>query len=87
MFMPMLGCGRPATKADCEHIVERIVELELKQAKVTDAEDVREQMTETKAAFRQRAMDQCVGKRITDRALTCVRTAKTSKELVDECFD
>jgi hypothetical protein len=83
----LAGCGRPATKDDCERIVQRIVELELKEAKITDAENVREQVKETKNAFRQRAMRECVGKRITDRALACVRTAKTSKELVDGCFD
>ena len=32
-----LACGRPATSEECELIVERVAELELKGAAVTDA--------------------------------------------------
>jgi hypothetical protein len=81
------GCGRPATDAECQEIVQRIAELELKQAHVTDPTEVRAQVQATQAAFQRRAMEQCVGKRITNDALKCVRNATTAEQIVEECFD
>lgn len=37
-------------------------------------------------SMRDQMMKKCVGKRITDDALKCVRTAKTAEELSEECF-
>lgn len=79
------GCGHPATPQECEKIVERVAELELKAAHVEPGE-VGSRVKEAKEAFRRR-MDQCVGRRITDRALECVKNAKTAEEIVDDCFD
>lgn len=81
------GCGRPATEAECEQILERTARLELQErmgdadAKLLDAE-----VQATKRAMRDSMMDNCVGKRITEGALTCVQTAETAKELAEDCF-
>jgi hypothetical protein len=84
----LLGaCGRPATDAECQEIVRRIAELELRHAHVTDPTEVKAQVQATQAAFHKRAMDQCVGKRITNNALKCVRNATTAEQIVEECFD
>lgn len=81
------ACGRPATEAECDEIVGRIAELELKEAKSADPADVQRQVTETKEAFRSKMKTQCVGKRVTDYALRCVRNAKTAEEIVQKCLD
>ncbi|HVU02617.1 MAG TPA: hypothetical protein VHE30_12735 [Polyangiaceae bacterium] len=81
------GCGRPATEAECDEIVGRIAELELREAKSADPADVQRQVTETKEAFRSKMKTQCVGKRVTDYALRCVRNAKTAEEIVQKCLD
>jgi hypothetical protein len=81
------ACGRPATEAECDEIVGRIAELELKEAKTADPTDVQRQVTETKEAFRSRMKTHCVGKRVTDYALRCVRNAKTAEEIVQKCLD
>jgi hypothetical protein len=81
------GCGRPATLEDCEFIVERIAHLEIETRNPGHPELVREEVESTKQAIRESTMSQCVGRRITDGALECVRNAKTSQEIVDECFD
>jgi len=81
------GCGRPATIADCEEIVARIAELELRGAKTADPSSIAKEVADTKLAFHAKAKQECVGKRITQRALDCVRNAKTAQEIVRECLN
>jgi hypothetical protein len=79
------GCGRKATVDDCEQIVRRIAELELTGV-VPDAE-LSAEVTEAQQAFRERALADCVGRRITEKSLACVARAKTSEAVIDDCFD
>ncbi|HYQ47413.1 MAG TPA: hypothetical protein VER11_35825 [Polyangiaceae bacterium] len=82
-----LGCGHPATDKECQEIVERIATLELEKAAGTnDAKAVGAQVDETKKALAPNTMKDCVGKRITERAMQCVRSAKSSQQIVDDCF-
>jgi hypothetical protein len=83
----LAACGRPATQQECDEIVGRIAELELREAKTTSPDDVQKQVLETKQAFREKTKHECVGKRITTRALACVRNAKTAEEIVRECLN
>jgi inorganic pyrophosphatase len=83
----LAACGRPATEAECDEIVARITELELGESKVSDKAEVEKQVAETKAAFKAKTKEQCVGKRVTERALACVRGAKTAEEIVNECLN
>src|SRR4051812_41888288 len=41
------GCGHPASEAECEVIMERIVELELKAQKVTDPAEIAKRRSES----------------------------------------
>ena len=81
-----LGCGHPATDKECQEIVERIATLELEKEAGGDAESVGAGVDETKKAMATNTLKDCVGKRITERAMQCVRTAKTSQQIVDDCF-
>ena len=82
------GCGHPATVQECEVIVERIAQLELrKRAGSADHKLVEQEVTETKKSLHDKTMKDCVGRRITDRAMHCVREAKSSKQIIDECFN
>lgn len=83
----LAACGRPATEAECDEIVARITELELGESKVSDKAEVEKQVAETKQAFKAKTKEQCVGKRVTERALACVRAAKTAEEIVNECLN
>jgi len=83
----LAACGRPATEAECDEIVERITELELAGSKVSDKAEVEKQVSETKQAFKAKTREQCVGKRVTERALSCVRGAKTADQIVNECLN
>jgi len=81
------GCGRPATQQECDEIVGRIAELELREEKSVSPTDVEKEVLETKQAFQAKTKSECVGKRITGRALRCVRNAKTAEEIVHECLN
>jgi hypothetical protein len=82
-----LGCGHPASESECQEIVERIATLELEKAGgATDPKSLSEQIEATKKALASNTLKDCVGKRITDRAMQCVRGAKTSSQIVDDCF-
>lgn len=87
LVLLLTACGRPASEAECDEIVGRIAELELNESKGADPADVQKQVAETKRAFRDKTRAQCVGKRVTDYALRCVRNAKTAEEIVKKCLD
>jgi hypothetical protein len=83
------GCGHPATEAECQTIVERIVALELQAQRVTDPTEVAKRRGEslgTADGGRSEVLQGCVGRNITDRALACVRGATTASEITDRCL-
>jgi len=80
-----VGCGRKATVEDCEQIVRRIAELELQD--VVPKEELNAEVKQAEQNFRERALADCVGRRITERSLACVAAAKTPEAVIDDCFD
>ncbi len=71
--------------ADCETIVRRVVELELKSRAPTA--DIAAEVEATQEALRERALTSCVGRRITEGSLECAKQAKSAAELIDTCFE
>ncbi|MEO6600956.1 MAG: hypothetical protein ABIQ16_13840 [Polyangiaceae bacterium] len=83
----VVACGHPASNTECQEIVERIATLELEKAAGTaDAAAVGTQVNETKKALAPNTLKDCVGKRMTERAMQCVRSATSSAQIVDDCF-
>jgi hypothetical protein len=82
----LLGCGRPATRAECDAIFDKSAELELKAQNVTDPAEITKRTAAVRAARGEELVAKCVGRRITQRALECVRKAG-SAEQVDRCLD
>lgn len=91
LFLPVLllvtGCGRPATEEECRVILRRAAELQLKGQLDLSSEAVKAELDAIEASMKDAMMQKCVGKRITDGALACVKRAQSSKELLDECLD
>lgn len=79
-----LGCGRAATRQDCETIVDRNVEVKLKSFGVTDETAIAKRRDEMRGAMKD-DIDKCVGKRISDSMMTCVRAAQNESE-IDKCI-
>ncbi len=80
------SCGRPATVEECEEIVARIAQLEIEQRGNLPQSEVAAEVEATKASLRETTMKDCAGKRVTDDAMKCVRSAKASADVID-CFD
>lgn len=81
----LAGCGHPASLDECEVIFQRTVEIELRGQNITDPKIIEDRKATVRAARGKDLIDRCVGRRITDRAVACVRTASTSDE-VDRCL-
>ena len=79
-----LGCGRRATHADCELIVDKSVELQMKEMSLTSAADVQKRVELVRSQL-QGEIASCEGRRITDRTVACVQAASTTKEM-DQCL-
>lgn len=78
------GCGRKATRADCELVVDKNVEVKLRADGVTDPPVVQKRKDELRASLKE-DIDKCVGKRVTDGMLTCVKGAQTAEQ-IDKCL-
>jgi hypothetical protein len=82
----LLGsCGHRATEKECEEIVERVARLELERAKV-GPEMLASELKIAKESFRKDMGRRCVGRRVTEEAMSCVRSAKSSQEIEEVCF-
>ena len=81
LCLASLGCGHPATRAECEEIFDRSAEIELRAQNVTSPADLQERVAKARADKGDELMKQCVGKRITERAMKCVRGAQSTREL------
>ncbi len=78
------GCGRKATEADCMLILDRNVEVAMKAMNVTDTASVQKRKDEIRGEMKSDMKD-CVGRRITDAMLGCVRKAETA-DGIDACM-
>jgi hypothetical protein len=87
LLLGALGCGHPATEKECQEIADRVTELELQSSPVgRDPETAKEQLERTRAWVKETQLKSCVGRRITEGAMQCVRAAKKAQEITDACF-
>lgn len=81
----LAGCGHPATRSECDEIFNKSAEIELRLQNVTEPKLVAERTAAVRAARGDELIQKCVGKRITDKAMVCVRKATTEQQM-DECL-
>jgi hypothetical protein len=83
----LLGCGHPATEKECQEIADRVTQLELASSPAgRDPETAKEHLERTRSWVKEGQLKSCVGRRITDKAMQCVRAAKKAEEITDTCF-
>lgn len=78
--LPALGCGRRATHTDCQLIVDRSVELQLKAQSETDPQVVAKREAAVRAELDDK-IQSCESRRVTDKMMACVKAATRSEEL------
>jgi len=83
-LVPSLACGRRATEADCRLIVDKSVELQMKEMSQTSESVIKERAEQVRAELGDEIKN-CEGRRITDRTVACVQAATTTREL-DRCL-
>ena len=87
LIMGLSNCGHPATERECQEIVQRIATLELtKPGSNIPVDSINTQVEAAKKSLRETTIKECVGRRLTDRAMRCVREAKTPQQISDDCF-
>jgi len=82
----LAGCGHPATVDECNTIIAKSAELELRAQNVSDPAIIAQRIEAVKTARGDELLKRCVGKRITERAVACVAKAQTPVE-VDKCLE
>jgi hypothetical protein len=86
LLLFVTGCGHPASREECVQIFDHSAEIELRSQNVTDAKTIADRTAAVRAARGDELIAQCVGKRITSRALECVKRAGSASE-VDHCLE
>jgi len=79
----LAACGRPATEDDCNKVVEKNVEVQLKKMNITDPSAIESEKGRIRASLKD-SIKQCVGRRVTDGMMRCVEQSKTPEDL-DKC--
>lgn len=80
----LAGCGRKATREDCEIVVDKNVEVQLKALGVTDPGVIAKRRDEMRSSMKD-DIDKCIGKRVTDSMITCVKRAENAEQ-IDKCL-
>jgi hypothetical protein len=84
LFFSLAACGRKATEADCNLIINRNVEVQMKAMHIDDAPTIAKKQDELRAQMKDDLKD-CEGRRVTDKMMSCVGSAQTGDE-VTECL-
>lgn len=79
------ACGRPATESECREILRSAALLELRE-RLGNEQLISEELHAIESSMEGTMMKKCVGKRITEEKLACIRGAKTSDQLFKDCF-
>lgn len=81
--LALSACGRKATEADCMVIVDQMVVVKMKKKNANpDPAAVQKLQSELREEAKGEIMDSCVGKRISDGALDCIKKAETEEEII-----
>jgi hypothetical protein len=78
------GCGRRATEADCQLIVNKSVELQMREMSRVDEPSIEKREQEVRAQLGDE-IKSCEGRHVTERTLACVRSASSMRGL-DTCL-
>jgi hypothetical protein len=90
LLLPFIALSFPgchyATEQDCERIIDRIVELELKEQGIKDPQLIEQRKADTRQQKRDELLAGCVGKRISESAMTCIDKAESARDITEKCL-
>ena len=79
-FAACAACGRKATEGDCQLIVDRSVELQMKEMEKSERDAIEKRQQQLRKEL-EGEMKDCVGRRVTEKMMACVRAAQSSADL------
>lgn len=82
----LAGCGHPATKAECDQIFDKVVELELRGQNINDPAVVAQRKVEARNKLGADLGKKCEGRKMTDGTMACVNTATSYEDIENRCF-
>jgi hypothetical protein len=82
----LTACGHPASQEECDEIFNRSAELELRAQNITDETRIKMMTADLREKKGGEILSRCVGKRITNTAVACVRKAGSPAE-IERCVD
>jgi uncharacterized membrane protein len=81
----LMACGRRATHDDCQLLVDRSVELQMRGASENDVQAIARREAEVRAELDDE-INRCEKeRRVTDKMMSCVRSAASAAQL-DACL-
>jgi hypothetical protein len=81
----LAGCGHPATREECDVMFAKNAEIELRAQNITDPNVIAERTVAARAVKGDDFFAHCIGKKITSRAVECIRKATTATQM-DHCL-
>jgi hypothetical protein len=74
------ACGHRATRADCQLIVAKSVELQMKEMRETDPGAIAKKQRDVEVELTAQ-LSSCEQRRVSERTIACVQTASVKAEL------
>lgn len=74
------ACGRKATVADCQLIVDQNVAVQMRAMNVGDPAVIAKKQAELKSELKGE-LKECVGRRVSDAMMNCVKATQTVDEI------
>ena len=82
----LIGCKRDSASAgNCKEVLDKIVELELKEKGFHDPALLERKLAEFRRSFATE-LRECEGKHLKEGAIACVRQAKSAEQISHQCF-
>jgi hypothetical protein len=76
----LAACGRKATEADCQLIIDQNVSVQMKAMNINDPAAIAKKQEDLRTELKGETKD-CVGRRVTDTMMSCVKGAQTADEI------
>ena len=83
--LSQVACGRKATEADCDLIIDRNTEVAMKAINITDHTAIAKKQAQIRTDMKEELKD-CVGRRISDSIIACVRAAQSTDD-INKCMN
>ena len=83
LAMGAMACGHPATEDECRVLFDKSVEVEMREYVGANDDAIAKKQAELRKEF-EGDLGRCVGKRVTEGSIECIRKASNKAEL-NEC--